>query len=232
MSELAAYYTALGYPASRWHIGAEHPLLEEYAIRLLGTLPRARVLEVGYQAGGFAVPLILAMHARPGFAYVGVDSMAYGSAVDGPTIGRYVSQRGVSGGYEFVERDAGAFLREVSPTFDLILIDHDKRLYPRDLRTVLRRNLVSPSGVVLLHDVLGKARRVWHDCVAIARNYGWSAELVDEVPEGLAVLRRERGDGSMAPAQRLPLWGAVFRILGRQLLATMRASGRGRLGHR
>ena len=76
MSELSAYYTALGYPASRWHIGAEHPLLEEYAIRLLATLPRARVLEVGYQAGGFAVPLILAMHARPGFTYVGVDSMA------------------------------------------------------------------------------------------------------------------------------------------------------------
>jgi predicted O-methyltransferase YrrM len=232
VSELAAYYAALGYPTSRWHIGAEHPLLEEYAIRLLATLPCARVLEIGYQAGGFAVPLILAMHTRPDFAYVGVDSMAYGSAVDGPTIGRYVSERGVSGGYEFVERDAGAFLRDVSPMFDLILIDHDKRLYPRDLRTVLRRNLVSPSGVVLLHDVLGKARRVWHDCVAIARNYGWSPELVVEVPEGLAVLRRERRNGSMAPAERLPLWGAVFRILARQLRDRLRASGRGLLGHR
>jgi hypothetical protein len=52
MEALKEYYRSLGYPESRWHIGPEHPHLEDYAIRLLETLPRARVLEVGYQAGG------------------------------------------------------------------------------------------------------------------------------------------------------------------------------------
>lgn len=226
MTELAAYYEALGYPPSRWHIGAEHPLLEEYAIRLLGAPPRARVLEVGYQAGGFAVPLIMAMHRRPGFAYVGVDSMAYGSAVEGRVISRYLAQHGVAGCYEFAECDAHAFLRAVSPPFDLVLIDHDKRLYPRDLRTVLQRDLVSPTGVVLLHDVLGKARRVWQDCLVIARRYGWSPEIVDEVPEGLAVLRRDPRTSSTALGERLAQCGPALRILVRQLSDTVRASRR------
>lgn len=221
MNELAAYYQALGYAPSRWHIGAEHPMLEEHAVRLVGERPRARVLEVGYQAGGFAVPVILALHARPGFAYVGVDSMAYGSAVGAAVIGKYLAERGVTSGYEFVASDAGPFLRRVPPAFDLVLIDHDKRLYPRDLRTVLRRDLVSADGLVLLHDVLGKARRVWHDCLAIARAYGWSPQIVDEVPEGLAVLRRQPSTPS--PGGRIALGRAVARIHARELTDAARA---------
>jgi predicted O-methyltransferase YrrM len=230
VKELAAYYEALGYPPSRWHIGAEHPSLEAYAIRLIGDRPRARVLEVGYQAGGFAVPLILALHGRPGFAYVGVDSMAYGSAVEGRVIAGYLEHRGVKDGYEFVERDAHRFLLEVSPPFDLVLIDHDKRLYPRDLRTVLERELVSVDGLVLLHDVLGKARRVWHDCLAIAHAYGWSPEIVDEVPEGLAVLRRDPEPRALSPRRRVALGSALIRIRARQLTDAARAWRRGSRG--
>jgi hypothetical protein len=184
---------------------------------------------VGYQAGGFAVPLILAMHGRRGFAYVGVDSMAYGSAVEGGVIAKYLAQRGVKDGYEFVERDARGFLLDVSPSFDLVLIDHDKRLYPRDLRTVLQRDLVSADGLVLLHDVLGKARRVWHDCLVIARAYGWSPQIVDEVPEGLAVLRRDPQTRVLSLRRRIALGGALMRIRARQLTDAARAL---RLGFR
>lgn len=230
MKELSAYYEALGYPPARWHIGAEHPLLEETAIRLLGNRPRARVLEIGYQAGGFAVPLILALHGRPGFAYVGVDSMAYGSAVEGAVIARYLRRRGLEDGYAFVERDAHRFLHEVAPSFDLVLIDHDKRLYPRDLRTVLRRGLVSVDGLVLVHDVLGKARRVWHDCLAIAHAYGWVSHILDEVPDGLAVLRRDPATRTGALRRRVALGAALARLRARQVLDVARAWRRGSRG--
>ena len=43
-------------------------MLEERAINLLSEMPRARVLEIGYQSGGFAVPVILAMRDRSDFS--------------------------------------------------------------------------------------------------------------------------------------------------------------------
>ncbi|MFQ5856386.1 MAG: class I SAM-dependent methyltransferase, partial [Anaerolineae bacterium] len=162
MSTLEEYYESLGYPRSHWHIGWEHPHLEEYAIRLLQGMPRARVLELGYQAGGFAVPVILAMRERPDFVYLGIDSMAYDTAVDGKVIVQYLENQGVTGCYEFAVGDAGKFLaRMPKEQFDLVLIDHDKSLYPREFRTLVRRELVSPDGCILFHDVLRKAREVW-----------------------------------------------------------------------
>lgn len=67
MNPLAEYKQTLGYPPSRWHISPEHPFLERYWLGLLASMPSVRVLEVGYQAGGFAVPLILAMRERADF---------------------------------------------------------------------------------------------------------------------------------------------------------------------
>ena len=104
MSTLAAYYESLGYPKSRWYIGAEHPL-----------------------------------------------------------------------------------------QFDLVFIDHDKRFYPRDLKTLLQRELVSRGGYVRLHDVLGKARRVWSDCPALARAHDWIPSIAGDIvaEAGMRILLRE-----------------------------------------
>ena len=45
---LSEYYTSLGLTPEQWHVGPEHPYLEEYAIDILSRLPSARVLEIGY----------------------------------------------------------------------------------------------------------------------------------------------------------------------------------------
>lgn len=230
MTTLQEYYQALGYPRSRWHIGAEHPLLERYAIDLLGRMPRARVLEVGYQSGGFAVPVILAMRDRADFSYVGIDSFVYGSAVAGTVVAAYLERHGARRGYEFFAGDARAVLARLRGPFDLVLIDHDKRLYPRDLLTVLRRSLVSPEGSVLLHDVLGKARGVWPDCAAIADAFGYSASVVADIAEGLAVMRRTR-DVEPGWRQRMGLLSVAVRIKGRAIRGTLGDCRRRLAGH-
>jgi len=71
MVTLAEYYTSLGYTPEVWHIGQEHRHLENFALCLLKQLPRVRVLEIGYQTGGFAVPVILEMQERPDFCTSG-----------------------------------------------------------------------------------------------------------------------------------------------------------------
>lgn len=189
-SSLAEYYQSLGFPTSKWHVGAEHPYLEQYAIRLLQTLSGGRVLEIGYQAGGFAVPVILAMQGRPDFSYLGVDSLSYGNAVRGEVIAAYLKSHGITSGVQFVETDAHEFLsQDHHVRFDLVLIDHYKPLYPRDLLAVVRAGLVNPGGVILLHDILGRARGVAKLCEAIAKAYGYTWTVTEEVPEGVAVLR-------------------------------------------
>jgi len=181
------------------------------------------VLEVGYQAGGFAIPLILAMRDRPDFSYLGIDSLTYGTAVSGPVLARYLEREGVRRGYEFAVGDAGEFVaKRATPDFDLVLIDHDKRLYPRELRTLLRRGLVSGTGCVLMHDVLGKARRVWDDCAVIARAGGYEYSIVADVPEGLAVVRRRSGAAAIDLRDRIQLGVVCLRIYGRQALDVLR----------
>jgi len=207
-SSLAEYYQSLGFPASKWHVGAEHPRLEQYAIRLLQTLPGARVLEIGYQAGGFAVPVIRAMQGRRDFGYLGVDSLDYGNAVRGDVIAAYLKSHGIASGFQFVETDAYEFLSQNRHgRFDLVLIDHYKPLYPRDLLAVVRAGLVSPQGVILLHDILGRARAVASLCEAIARAYGYTWMVTNEVPEGLAVLRH----GGVVDQERPGLWKRLRR---------------------
>jgi predicted O-methyltransferase YrrM len=226
MITLPEYYESLGYPRGRWHIGNEHPHLEEHAIRLLREMPRARVLEVGYQAGGFAVPVILAMQHRPDFAYVGMDSLAYETAVEAQVIAQYLRQQGVRDCYKFVAGDAGAFLARLpEQQFDLVLIDHYKPLYPRELRTLVRRGLVSPEGCILFHDVLGKARDVWQDCIVIGRAYGYAFSIVREVPEGLAVVRRDRSAPSLTVGEHLRLPVVHSKIFLRQVRERIRRAG-------
>jgi hypothetical protein len=57
---LQQYYASLGLPEAAWLVGPEHPAIEELALAVLATTRGARILEVGVQSGGFAVPVILA----------------------------------------------------------------------------------------------------------------------------------------------------------------------------
>jgi methyltransferase family protein len=225
VTTLQEYYVTLGLPPSRWHIGAEHPSLEQHAIARLGRMPGARVLEIGYQSGGFAVPVILAMHARRDFSYLGVDALVYGNAVEGDVIGRYLDAQGARRCWEFRAGDAADVVRRLRGPFDLVLIDHDKRLYPRELLAVLRRGLVSRDGCVLLHDVLGKARAAWHDCAIIAAAHGHLAAVVPDVPGGLAVLTPGSARTG-ARRDRIRLLAVLARIQARSLSDALRAAAR------
>ena len=223
MRTLAEYYANLGYPKARWHIGGEHPSLEQYAVRLLESLPSARVLEVGYQSGGFAVPVILAMRERPDFAYVGIDSLGYSTAIDGTVIARYLEEQGVTAGYEFLVGDARECLAKLrGREFDLILVDHHKPLYPRELRAIVRGGFVSAHGSILVHDVLGKAQGVWPDCALIVRAYGFGVSIVDAVPDGLAVVKRGIRTQVQGRGERFRLLGANARIALRETRALVR----------
>jgi len=186
---LAEYYRSLGYPSSKWHVGVEHPDLEDYALRLLQGLPTPRVLEIGYQAGGFAVPLILGMHEE--FSYVGIDSLSYDNAVNGDVLAAYLRSQGVKSGFEFLQEDACHYLyRHRSSRFDLILIDHYKPFYPRELLAIVQHGLLAKDGHILLHDIRGRAQGVAGLCEAIARAYQYSWTVTDSVPEGLAMMQR------------------------------------------
>lgn len=193
MMPLADYYQGLGFSSKQWHIGSEHPKLEEYAIELLQKMHHPRVLEVGYQAGAFSVPVISAGRALPGFSYLGIDSLAYENSVNGQVIEGYLKREGISHGYRFAVGDAGHFLETLpqKPPFDMILIDHYKPLYAREFHTVLKRGLLSDSGVVLMHDILNKARQAWSDCQRIARAYGYTWTINSDIPEGLAIIRKD-----------------------------------------
>lgn len=127
MITLPEYYANLGYTPDQWHIGREHPYLENYAPGLLEDLPCAQVLEIGYQAGGFAVPVIMKMQDRPDFLYVGIDNCAYPNAVDPLTIVGYLKQQKVKGDFNFHRADVKDILGRLAPQeFDLILVDHSK----------------------------------------------------------------------------------------------------------
>lgn len=192
MKTLREAYEECGLTTKQWHVGPEHPHLENFAIKLLRAMPRARVLEIGYQAGGFAVPVIVQMQERFDFVYVGVDAVAYSNSVPGDIIQKYLESEQVTGAYTFHVSDSHAFLRRLSGQFDLILIDHYKPLYPREFYTLIKRQLIAPDGVVLFHDVLDRAESAWVVCKEMCELYGFATQIVDDVPGGLAVARRTR----------------------------------------
>jgi predicted O-methyltransferase YrrM len=224
---LEEYYRDLGIPDSHWHIGREHPSLEDYALRLLADLPQARILEVGYQSGGFAVPVILEMQGRTDFEYLGIDSLGYGNSVDGTTIARYLRDQGVTGGYEFAVGDAGQYLKELPHRqFDLILVDHYKPLYARELLTIIRRRLTSPEGYILFHDILGEASGAWKDCTRVCNAYGYAWSIAREVPEGLALVRRNQEVQRIPLSQRLGLGMLDLKIRTAPMASRMRGAFR------
>jgi CheY-like chemotaxis protein len=152
---------------------------------------KARVLEIGYQSGGFAVPMIAAMSKLPGFEYIGVDDCSYSNAVNPKVIAEYLRSEGITEVYQFLQADADQFLRSYTGApFDLVLIDHAKPLYPRECRTLLRRHMLSPRGYMLFHDVLAKASLSWLRCASICRAYGYAWDIANQVPGGLAVVSK------------------------------------------
>ena len=205
---LEEYYVSLGLPRSAWHVGPEHPALEELALRLLGSMRTARILEIGVQAGGFAVPVIAGAARRAGFSYLGVDNLAYTNAVPLAIVRGYLEGEGLARGVRFVEGDASAVLRAAAPeSFDLILLDHYKPKYPVDLHAICARGLLSADGAVLLHDVLTHAAPEWALCETICAAFGYRADVAAEVPGGAAIVRR--GGSPQARSRRTVIGARV-----------------------
>jgi hypothetical protein len=190
---LARHYQNEGLPDEAWHIGPEHPALERAALEVLETLSGLHVLEIGFQAGGFAVPIIFALHRDPRFRYAGVDNLAYTNSVRPVTIEGFLRPRVTSGCYEFIQSDSTRFLKTLAPaSVDLVLLDHFKPLYERDLLVLCRRGIVKPGGVILLHDVHSGAANAWRKCHHLVRTFGLAVDLTADVPAGLAILRIPR----------------------------------------
>jgi len=192
--ELVQHYRNEGLPDEAWHIGPEHPALERVALEVLETMVSHHVAEIGFQAGGFAVPIILALHREPGFRYVGVDNLAYTNSVRPTTIDSFLRTRVTSGCYEFIQGDSTRFLKTLAPaSIDLVLLDHFKPLYERDLLVLCRRGVIKAGGVVLLHDVYSGAATAWRNCSHLVRTFGLEVDLRADVPSGLAILRIPSG---------------------------------------
>ena len=214
MVGLAEYYQALGLPGDAWHLGPEHPALERFALRVLDGSARARILEVGVQSGGFAVPVITDAAARPGFSYTGIDALTYTNAVPLRLIENYLEQRHLSGPIRFVEGDSTQVLGTLpADSFDLILLDHYKAKYPLDLHIVCARELLSADGTIIVHDVLAHAARAWTICERVCRAFGYTWTIDSSVPNGVAVVRR-------GPGPRRP---ALVRLVGAEVAVRWRA---------
>ena len=224
MITLSEYYTSLGYTPDRWHIGQEHPHLENYALYLLRQLPRSRVLEIGFQAGGFAVPVIMKMQDRPDFLYVGIDNGAYPNAVHPSTIVGYLKQQKVKGEFYFHYGDVKDILTRLTPQkFDLILVDHSKPFYSREFYTISCNGFIAPGGYILFHDVSEKAEAAWKECKLICQAFGLSWQIVEDVPGGLAVVRLDETTLPKAGLRRLFARSQIKVILiGRSLRESLR----------
>jgi predicted O-methyltransferase YrrM len=220
--ELARYYAEHGLDRSQFWFGAEHPALEQAALRLLSGRTSCRVLEIGYQAGGFAVPIVIGLHRLPGFHYTGLDSRAYPNAVSRELLGGYLSGRGVpEDRMRLLTVDAWDFLMTCGEAFDLVLIDHVKGLYPRELETLLARRLVTAGGVILLHDVLEKAAEAWVQCARLCTKFHCGWRIDEGVPAGLAIVSVANGAPRFTSAMARMRLGSRFLV--RRLSAGFRA---------
>jgi len=194
LADLREYYAGLGLDENAWHVGPEHPALEDLGIRLLERTREKRVLEIGVQSGGFAAPVILAMAHHRSFAYTGIDNLEYTNAVPLSRIADFVRERGVTATLRLVEGESTPVLRAAAPfSYDLILIDHYKPKYAFDLYDICARELLSADGAIVLHDVLGSGAAAWRDCQPVCRAFGYGWEIDADVPQGAAVVRRGPG---------------------------------------
>lgn len=190
---LQQYYASLGLADDAWHVGPEHPALEELGLAVLATTRRPRILELGVQAGGFAVPVILAAAGREGFSYTGVDNLEYTNAVPLRLVADYLALHGVHENVSFIQGDAGAVLRRAKPNaFDVVLLDHYKPKYPVDLLQVCKRELLAEDGAIILHDVLTHAASEWAVCARVCRAFGYEWTIDRAIPQGAAIVRRAR----------------------------------------
>ncbi len=189
-ASLAEFYRAEGLSDDVWHVGAEHPSLENAALEILEEMTSCRILEVGVQSGGFAVPVVLAVAARRAFAYSGIDNLQFTNAVPLRLIESFLRHSGVTGPLRFVEGDSTTELFRATPdSYDLILLDHYKPKYPLDLYLVFSRKLLSRGGIVLLHDVLTHAAPDWKICQQVCEAFGYVWTVRADVSQGLAIVR-------------------------------------------
>jgi predicted O-methyltransferase YrrM len=189
--DLAQYYRDLGLPEESWHVGPEHPSLNELGIRLVAATKKRRILEIGVQSGGFAVPVILSVAQAGSFSYVGVDNREYTNAVPLQLIADYLKLYGITHGVRFIEGDSTTVLRTAERhAFDFILLDHYKPKYPFDLLHIFRRDLLSDDGVIVLHDVLTHAAREWEVCTRLGRAFGYTSRIDRTVVQGAGIIRR------------------------------------------
>ncbi len=189
--QLEEYFQHLGLPEDTWHIGPEHPGLERLALTLLARKSQTRVLELGVQAGGFAVPVILHASSWPAFSYTGVDNLEYTNAVPLRLIESYLRDNGVTAPLKFVEGDSTPVVKGAGRhAFDFILLDHYKPKYPLDLYLICSREVLSGQGTILLHDVLTHAAPDWKVCEQVCRAFGYRWTIDAEVPGGTAIVSR------------------------------------------
>jgi predicted O-methyltransferase YrrM len=167
-------------------------------------MKRNRILEIGVQSGGFAVPVILAAHHGREFSYTGVDNREYTNAVPLQLISDYLRLHDVSQGIRLIEGDSTAVIRASPPSsFDLILMDHYKPKYSYDLLHLFERDLLSDDGAVVLHDVLTHARRQWRVCERLCSAFGYSARVDPDVVQGAGIIQRRDALASRQPRAML-----------------------------
>ncbi len=205
--KIIEFYKREGLGPKQYHFGDEHPRLETVIQEILAGQPGKRFLEIGFQSGGTAFPVIHVFEGEYSFFYTGVDNLQYHNAVSVELLKKYLHENGVrSDCWEFLVGDATKVLSGLKHPYDVILIDHYKPLYLDALKAILFTGLLKENGVILFHDVLDKAEQAWVDCSSLLHKFKFETEIRDDVPSGLAIARAQ------GPV-KVSFWQRVFRRL-------------------
>jgi len=194
LSNLRKFYVDQGLHDKDFHIGPEHPGLEEKALLLVKDIPAPRILEIGYQSGGFSIPMIVTLFKNQGVTYEGIDNLEFNESINSRWQPRFLEEflekEGVDNScFTFNNGDGAEFLKQCDHQYDLILIDHLKALYPRELKLILQNHLIKEGGFILLHDVSIRAKVAWEKCSKICDSYGCQYEVDENVVSGLAIVK-------------------------------------------
>lgn len=131
----------------RWlmNIGPEKgPLVTELASRLPAA---ARVLELGAYCGYSAIMLASACGPQSTVTSIEVNAESVDSAR------RNVEVAGLSGRVNFLHGPSNRVIESLEGTFDLVLLDHWKDLYRRDLELLEARKLLRAGSIVVADNV-------------------------------------------------------------------------------